>query len=131
MCTHTHHPERPPMSVTLERSQTSAENHPVQSFQSGSGVYTQTPQLQGPLSNDTLPLRQRLQGPFPTCAYENSQLMQRSAYPHCPLTQRAVPRDVSQAAGLPVASTPCTQFQQSQVYLPGSRQVDGQSAVLI
>ena len=131
MCTHTHHPERPPMSVTLERSQTSAENHPVQSFQPGSGVYTQTPQLQGPLSNDTLPLRQRLQGPFPTCAYENSQLMQRSAYPHCPLTQRAVPRDVSQAAGLPVVSTPCTQFQQSQVYLPGSRQEDGQGAVLI
>ena len=115
-CTHTQHPEGPLMSVTLEKSQTSVENHPVQSFRPGSGVYTQTPQLQGPLA---------------TFAYENSQLMQRNAYPQRPPTQRTVPRDMSQAAGIPVASIPCTQPQQSKVYPQGSRQEASQGAVLI
>ena len=57
--------------------------------------------------------------------------MQRNTYPQFLPTQRAAPRDVSQAAGVPVASAQYTQLQQPQVYLPGSRQGTSQGDLLI
>ena len=57
--------------------------------------------------------------------------MQRNTYPQFLPTQRAAPCDLSQAAGIPVASAPCTQLQQPQVYLPGSRQGASQGDLLI
>ena len=121
--TYIQQPEEPLMSVTFERTQTSpptgaqqqrcspshtsVETHPVKRCLPGSGVSTQTPQSQGPHANDAL-LSRRLQGSLPTAVLENSQPMQRNTYPQFLPTQRAAPCDVSQAAGVPVASAPCT-----------------------
>ena len=144
--TYIQQPEEPLMSVTFERTQTSpptgaqqqrcspshtsVETHPVKRCLPGSGVSTQTPQSQGPLANDAL-LSRLLQGSLLTAVLENCQPMQRNTYPQFLPTQRAAPCDVSQAAGVPVASAPCTQLQQTQVYLPGSRQGASQSDLLI
>ena len=146
MSTYIQQLEEPLMSVTSERTQTSpptgaqqqrcspsytsVETHPVQRSLPGSGVSTHTPQSQGPLSNDALPLR-RLQGSLPTAVFENCQPMQRNTYPQFLPTHRAAPCDVSQAARIPVASAKCTQLQQPQVYLPGSRQGASQCDLLI
>ena len=126
MSTYIQQPEEPLISITFERTQTSpptgaqqqrcspshtsVETHPVQRCLPGSGVSTQTPQSQGPLSNDALPLR-RQQGSLPTAVFEKCQPMQRNTYPQFLPTQRAAPCDVNQAAGIPVASAPCTQLQ--------------------